>query len=404
MDQIALYTLMLPSMGVAFTLFFIVFAVAKAIRSLSATYYRASLMMGAVLVLDFLLGLVSILTVAFTEGNAKGHALVFIPVIGIEVLLSSMVVLDLFHRRDLSRWLMICGIVAFVPLLVLNILCSASKIGEYGSWTAASNYLASTSFGHVSIVVLAILFFIVIVYSYVAVLKSIRTYHRQMCSYFSYSERPGSKRLVVASVAYLAYLCSIGVGVVGFFTCAKASQPAIPPFFFIYSKSFFFIFFSFFLVCFAQQYLECEPALCTIEKIETENEGNREEGKDGTGKVWKKLPAAPADTPLMRQKLDKWQNDPEKFYLRDDINLLYVAEKLGVRPRFLSEYLNQVWGMNFNQYINNLRIEEAKRLIREDSTRSFTDIAYATGFASVAALSRTFKRITGLTPSQFRES
>lgn len=414
MSRLTLSTLLIPPISVTFTLFLAALAVAATTRSRSVTYSRASLTMGKVLAIDFVLNLTSFLTVAFTVNNAKGHALVFIPIIGIEVFMSSMVILGLFHRHDLSRRIRNAGAVAFLPLLLVSVSYSVMTIGTHGSWMAAANHLATTTFGVIALTLLPVLFLVAIAWSYVAVIASIRTYHMQICRYFTYRERPRACLLVVAAIAYLAFLCTIGVGVASFFNTDLSSR--FLPFFLIYGKSSFFLFFTLFLVGFAQEYVEGETALCAIEKIEADKpdgrggaeypagpSGEYESGTKPAKSRFMKLPAAPEGIPLMRRKMEKWQNDPRKFYLRDDINLLAVAEMVGVRPRFLSEYLNQVWGMNFNQYINTLRIEEAKRLILENTSRSFTDIANATGFVSVASLSKTFKRITGITPTRFRE-
>jgi len=414
MDRLSLCPLLIPPISVTFTLFLTTLAVAATTRSQSLTYSRASLTMGKVLALDFILNLVSFLTIAFSVHNAKGHALVFIPLIGIEMFMSSVVILDLFHRRGLARWIRNAGIVAFWPLLLVNVAYSVTTAGAHGSWIAAINHLAATSFGQITLVLLPAFSLVAIVVSYVAVIASIRTYHIQIDRYFTYRERPRAYLLVVASVAYLAFLCTLGIGVADFFNADLSSRTL--PFFIIYGKTFFYLFFTLFLIVFVGEYVKSEPALRTIEEIEADGlhvgknametdicTDGRESGGKMARRRFKKLPSAPEGTPLMRKKMEDWQNAPQKFYLRDDINLLAVAGMVGVSPRFLSEYLNQVWGMNFNQYINNLRVEEAKRLIRENISRSFTDIATATGFVSVASLSKTFKRVTGITPSQFRE-
>ncbi|MGL4805438.1 MAG: helix-turn-helix domain-containing protein, partial [Bacteroidales bacterium] len=78
------------------------------------------------------------------------------------------------------------------------------------------------------------------------------------------------------------------------------------------------------------------------------------------------------------------------------------AESLNVNPRLLSEYLNNMLGVNFNTWINSLRIEEVKSIINNKEEESLTEIAYKTGFSDLAAMSKIFKRLQGETPTAYR--
>lgn len=109
------------------------------------------------------------------------------------------------------------------------------------------------------------------------------------------------------------------------------------------------------------------------------------------------------EAPSVKYRLEQWVENDKKYFLRDDINLLKVAEMIGVSPRLLSGYLNSIKGINFNLYINQLRIDEAQKLIYRHPEKTLTEIAYITGYSSVAIFSRSFKRITGVTPTQFRQ-
>lgn len=108
------------------------------------------------------------------------------------------------------------------------------------------------------------------------------------------------------------------------------------------------------------------------------------------------------------QRLDRliqdWVQNPEKPYLKENLTLPIVAESINVSPRLLSEYLNTILGQNFNTWINSLRIEEVKRLIREGCLDSLTDISYSVGFSDLAAMSRVFKRMEGVTPKEYRNN
>ncbi len=94
----------------------------------------------------------------------------------------------------------------------------------------------------------------------------------------------------------------------------------------------------------------------------------------------------------------------QKLYLEGQINLERFAEQIGLRARDVSAIINSHYHSNFFEFINGYRIEEAKRLLLADDAKDDTilDIIYKSGFNSQSAFHRFFKRITGVTPSEFR--
>ncbi len=94
----------------------------------------------------------------------------------------------------------------------------------------------------------------------------------------------------------------------------------------------------------------------------------------------------------------------QKLYLEGQINLERFAEQMGLRARDVSAIINAHYQSNFFEFINGYRIEEAKRLLIADDAKDDTilDIIYKSGFNSQSAFHRFFKRITGVTPSEFR--
>jgi AraC-like DNA-binding protein len=80
-----------------------------------------------------------------------------------------------------------------------------------------------------------------------------------------------------------------------------------------------------------------------------------------------------------------------------------IAQHLHHDYSYISKLFSEVEGITIEQYILNQKIEKVKELIMYDEL-SFTQIAYELGYSSVAHLSAQFKKITGLTPSQFKQS
>ena len=94
--------------------------------------------------------------------------------------------------------------------------------------------------------------------------------------------------------------------------------------------------------------------------------------------------------------------DKEKPYLRDEISIMSVANEIGIVPRQLSWYLNSVKKINFNIWINRLKVDEVKRLIESDQNLAIKDITYKVGFSSPERLSKIFKSITGMTATEYK--
>lgn len=91
------------------------------------------------------------------------------------------------------------------------------------------------------------------------------------------------------------------------------------------------------------------------------------------------------------------QNYPHK------ISLSEVAEKVYVSQWHLSKLLNKHMGQNFSEILNNVRIKEAQKLLRDPSLR-IGDIAEKVGFIDMAHFSRVFKKNIGISANEFRNT
>lgn len=105
----------------------------------------------------------------------------------------------------------------------------------------------------------------------------------------------------------------------------------------------------------------------------------------------------------IKTQLEKIMNT-QKPYLDSELNLIKLAEMLSVSTHHLSYVINTGFGKNFFQYINEFRVEYAKKLLKEaDSKLSILGIAYESGFNSKTSFNTTFKKLTGQTPSEFKK-
>lgn len=96
----------------------------------------------------------------------------------------------------------------------------------------------------------------------------------------------------------------------------------------------------------------------------------------------------------------------DKLYLNTNLTLSLVAENTGVVQKIISAVLNQHLHKSFNEFINEFRVEAFKEKIQQADMNQFTiaGIAFECGFNSQATFQRTFKQITGMSPSEFRNS
>jgi len=90
----------------------------------------------------------------------------------------------------------------------------------------------------------------------------------------------------------------------------------------------------------------------------------------------------------------------EKFYLKPGITVSDISTAMTSNDKYISLSINKFARMNFNQYINTLRIQEAKILLLETKQESTVqEVAKACGFGNSSSFIRTFKQVTGLTPA-----
>lgn len=120
---------------------------------------------------------------------------------------------------------------------------------------------------------------------------------------------------------------------------------------------------------------------------------------------------------LLHQVFEHW-SDAEDHYIQDmtikqicaymqqhvdaDLNRSELARMTGFNASYFSSLFRKETGWSFGDYLNRLRLDEAKRLLFTTSD-SLQDIAMRTGFSDSSYLSKTFKRHVHITPSAFRQ-
>ncbi len=95
----------------------------------------------------------------------------------------------------------------------------------------------------------------------------------------------------------------------------------------------------------------------------------------------------------------------EKPFLDPDLTIVSISEKLDIPKHYLTEIINRTLNKNFYTYVNEFRINEAKKKISDKnySEHSIIRIAYDSGFNSKSTFNKIFKQVTSLTPSEYRQ-
>jgi AraC-like DNA-binding protein len=93
----------------------------------------------------------------------------------------------------------------------------------------------------------------------------------------------------------------------------------------------------------------------------------------------------------------------KKIYLEPELTLTELAKKVGTNASLLSKVINGVYDKNFNDYINEFRVQEAIRLLQTPAYQNFTllAIAYEAGFNSKSTFNRAFRKVTGKNPKDY---
>ena len=96
----------------------------------------------------------------------------------------------------------------------------------------------------------------------------------------------------------------------------------------------------------------------------------------------------------------------EKLYLNSDFTIDIFSKHLNVSRTYISQVINEKFNMNFNNYINEYRIKEARRVLTDEANKNLTieTIALSIGFGSKSSFNSAFKKYTGITPSFYMKS
>ncbi|MDO5541098.1 MAG: response regulator [Eubacteriales bacterium] len=90
-------------------------------------------------------------------------------------------------------------------------------------------------------------------------------------------------------------------------------------------------------------------------------------------------------------------------YYNEELTLQRVADVVGISPGYLSTIFSQCLGTGFVDYLNQIRIEHACAYLKQRYFKTY-EIAYKVGFQDEKYFTRVFKKIMGITPSEYKKN
>lgn len=102
----------------------------------------------------------------------------------------------------------------------------------------------------------------------------------------------------------------------------------------------------------------------------------------------------------LTSKLTEWTN--QKKYCKQNLTIVILAKEIGINQKYLSRYFNETCNLSFRDWLNDLRMQEAKKILLDNSNITVESIASECGFTSRTHFHTLFVKMFGMTPSQYR--
>ena len=313
----------------------------------------------------------------------------------VQIYLVSFAFLALLHSRlNVLKY----RIILPVPVLLVS-AAYVIAYWKFNGWTSSmANYISFTETipaRLISALLYAIIILEVILVLVAACVRIIK-YREIIGNYFSGQQKISSSKPILLIFAVITY---IGLASFDFIASKPAVDMAL-----MWVNTILYMSFAIVVLNLQVTYIETSPAFSPsmsdepsdVESLVDENTAGAVVGPA----------AAESDNTADRRYVEDivrvWSGRDDKPYLKDGITLGSAAAQMGISPRFLSSYINDIYEVNFNTWINMLRIDFVKAELKKGTAMTMSELALKAGFSELAAMSRIFKRLEGETPSQFR--
>ena len=103
----------------------------------------------------------------------------------------------------------------------------------------------------------------------------------------------------------------------------------------------------------------------------------------------------------LKKLLDLFDN--QKLYMNSQLTIMDVVQEMGSNRTNISTIINQHYGQNFCSFVNNYRLKELERVVRQNPKYSYDVLAESCGFGSVNSMKRSVTHKTGLTIAEWKK-
>lgn len=103
----------------------------------------------------------------------------------------------------------------------------------------------------------------------------------------------------------------------------------------------------------------------------------------------------------IERALERWEQ--QKLFTNPKITIATVASQIYTNRSYLSQYINRSKQKTFNEWINGLRIDEAKRIMATNKNMTIEEVSEKTGYTDKSYFSKCFVRYVGMTTMQWKD-
>ncbi|MDH7445265.1 helix-turn-helix domain-containing protein [Aquimarina sp. 2201CG14-23] len=94
--------------------------------------------------------------------------------------------------------------------------------------------------------------------------------------------------------------------------------------------------------------------------------------------------------------------EQDKPYLNHELRLDDLAQKFTLSRHHMSQVINEQFDLSFFDFVNQYRVEEAKKMIIKNDHLTINEILYSCGFNNRVSFYKAFRKISEITPSEYR--
>lgn len=227
------------------------------------------------------------------------------------------------------------------------------------------------------------------------ILKDIKEYSRKIDDYFAGQQEINGQKLTYMAYCFLGYFILSGIDLV-----VRSSSGDL---FLTWINLFILIGATIIVFNLQTVYQNMQPAIDYYDTDQQQVQETKTQDKEASpAETEKNTVSNKTQRIMMEDLIDLWVKRKDSPYLKENVTLTKTAKEIGISPRILSEFLNTVYDINFNTWINQLRIDRIKDEMKNNENITLTELAEMTGFTDSSAMSKVFKRLEGITPSVYR--